>query len=50
MVSDQYRVNGHLYAPEDSNDRLSATSMLRLKKVKTGKEYRYVLTQLGVKH
>lgn len=50
MGSNQYRVNGHLYDPEDSNDTIVSRVDATVKKVKTGKEYRYVLTQLSVKH
>ncbi|MEN1986165.1 hypothetical protein [Paenibacillus hubeiensis] len=50
MGSNNYRVYGHLYDPDYPNDDLVSRVDAIVKKVKKGKEYRYVLTQLSVKH
>lgn len=49
LGNNNYRLNGHLYDPDSSEDIVSRVDAT-MKKVKSGNQYRYVLLKLNVKH
>ncbi|MCW3795408.1 hypothetical protein OM416_27755 [Paenibacillus sp. LS1] len=50
MGGSSFRISGHLYDPEDPSEDIISRVNATVKKVKTGNEYRYVISKLNVKH